>query len=1228
VAGRRTGRPAQFHVDGIREFRIFGWARGLAAGAESIMLVCDGTPVAAPVRRVARADVDAVFGPGSDLPGFEIDIPPVAWLARATQGSLAVQVVVDDVPVGAPVRLAPQDIHALAALAAASADPGRRRALGERALLHLRAAGGGLPTDAPSRALLAEVAGPCADPLSARVSLAPPFSARLESTDTLLLTGWTLGAHPGRERFDLLCGGAVVPAAARRTRRHDVAQAMGTSHRDAGFEVEIPGEAWTRADSQPCLPVQLLIDGFPVGAPVVVARDGLGARLRAAVALPDDTQRRRHALLALEHIARTGGMDRLAADDRALASRVAQDEGWADLADVAGAVPPWTPVAPQAAGAWTRALEHPRVAAGALGLLRRLHRLGRRRPAAQRDAVALECWLLRQTCLFHEPLYLQQLPAGAAPAQGALHHYVTRGAAEGLLPNALLDPRRYAMQLPGRRAPDVDPLLHYALSGRFQELSPSAWFDTRHYVASHKGVRRRGVNPLRHFIASGWRDGGSPYAGFALANAARQPVETRIARRGLPAAASLLGFLLEGLPPERLLPRGQLLPWWPVTTLDGVDHAAAGAWAEMGPRAAAARPAVDVLVPVYAGIQETLCCLLSVLGARNETAFELVVIDDAGPEPALSARLRELAARGLLTLHANAENLGFVRTVNRGLALHPERDVVILNSDTVVYDGWLDRLLAHGGGADGRVASVTPMSNNATLCSYPLASAENWAPLEIGHEELDRLAARVNAGVSTPAPTGVGFCMLMRRRALQAVGLLDEEHFGRGYGEENDWCQRAERAGFSNLLAADVYVRHRGAVSFRAEADERMQSVLDTLERLHPGYLARVTRFAAADGLAQARLRLDVARLVAADPRLRVLSVSHARGGGTERAEAARTRRWQAEGVDVVGLRPGKRPGTITFLPAPALLLPNLRDVPLTDAASLAALLASLNVVGVQIHHLVDFAPGFKPMLVDALARLAIAPDMTVHDYYVACPRINLVDRSGRWCGESGPAQCDRCICDGDLPEAVDSIAGWRAGNLAVLAAARTIEVPDADVAERLRRYFPRLAPTVVPHEDGIAMRRPGPVRRRFDRAAPARVLAIGALSEIKGWSVVRDLAAWAGAHEAALRLELLGYSADDDALAAAGVTVHGRYDDRALAEHIDALAPDLILVPSIWPETYCYVLSAAFASGRRTAAFDLGAQGRRLREHGGGLVLPLALASDPPRLAGTILAFLCANPK
>src|SRR5271166_1644818 len=96
-----------------------------------------------------------------------------------------------------------------------------------------------------------------------------------------------------------------------------------------------------------------------------------------------------------------------------------------------------------------------------------------------------------------------------------------------------------------------------------------------------------------------------------------------------------------------------------------------------------ASPAIDVIVPVYNQRELVESCLTSVLSAQNTTAFEIIVIDDASTDLELKAHMALLAETGRVTLLTNPENLGFTRSVNRGMKLHPERDVVLLNSDTL-----------------------------------------------------------------------------------------------------------------------------------------------------------------------------------------------------------------------------------------------------------------------------------------------------------------------------------------------------------------------------------------------------------------------------------------------------------------------------------------------------------------------------------------------------------------
>ena len=269
---------------------------------------------------------------------------------------------------------------------------------------------------------------------------------------------------------------------------------------------------------------------------------------------------------------------------------------------------------------------------------------------------------------------------------------------------------------------------------------------------------------------------------------------------------------------------------------------------------------IDVIVPVYKGLEETRRCIESVLAAPQGEAFELLAVDDASPEPAVSAYLRELAGSGRVTLLRNEVNGGFVRAANRGMEQHRDRDVVLLNSDTEVANDWLDRMRAAAYSADD-IATVTPWSNNATICSYPFEGWQGGVPGTQSLAELDRLVARCNQGRRQDIPTAVGFCMYIRRDSLQRLGLFDAERYGRGYGEENDFCMRARAAGLRHVLAADVFVFHEGSVSFSEDRFELMRRNARLLLEVHPEYSRVVHEYIRADPAAPLRARIDRARV-------------------------------------------------------------------------------------------------------------------------------------------------------------------------------------------------------------------------------------------------------------------------------------------------------------------------------------------------------------------------------
>jgi GT2 family glycosyltransferase len=243
----------------------------------------------------------------------------------------------------------------------------------------------------------------------------------------------------------------------------------------------------------------------------------------------------------------------------------------------------------------------------------------------------------------------------------------------------------------------------------------------------------------------------------------------------------------------------------------------------------------------------------------------VVLADDASPLNDIEPVAQHFIERGRLSLRyvRRERNLGFIGNVNRALRESAPDDVVLLNSDTVVTPGWLQGLLRCAE-SDPSIATITPWSNNAEICSFPDFCRSGPVPAEL---EIVAAAAADSAPSYPELPTGVGFCMYLRRAALDRIGDLDQATFGRGYGEENDLCLRAAAHGWKNVLCDDVYVAHRGGASFSPAGLSPGGENLARLNARYPGYNALIADYILRDPLRTLReafaQRLEQARLAA-----------------------------------------------------------------------------------------------------------------------------------------------------------------------------------------------------------------------------------------------------------------------------------------------------------------------------------------------------------------------------
>lgn len=586
---------------------------------------------------------------------------------------------------------------------------------------------------------------------------------------------------------------------------------------------------------------------------------------------------------------------------------------------------------------------------------------------------------------------------------------------------------------------------------------------------------------------------------------------------------------------------------------------------------------IAIVLPVHNAAAHVMRCL-DRIGTMTDLPWRLVIIEDGSTDPALRPWLRDwVAAQADAVLLCHDRPRGFAAAVNAGLAaLDPVGGpVVLLNSDVTLPRGWASRLIAplH---ADRSIASVTPLSNEGELMGAPHACT-GVALRNTESDAIDAALAPYARSAALPAlPTGSGFCMALSPHWLARQPRLDER-FGRGYGEEVDWCQRIRALGGRHVCQPGLFVGHVGAASFGTAQRHLLRTrSAPVLSRRWPRFDTDVARAQAEDplvgdrlraGLLWARVRLNGAPLP--------VYLAHSLGGGTARWLAQRLAAHPVAGVLRVG---GLRRWQLE-LHTPAGVTRGATD----QIATIEALMRHTGPRQMIYTCAVgDPAPDQIPHHLLRLCAPGHGLEVMFHDYFP----LNR-DYTFRSDAEASWQALWRPLLD-------------RADHLTVFSKAsrRILAGVHPDLAKKIRLH---------PHKPL------GPVPRLVPRLASGptlpvrgiRVLAVpGHLNDQKGGAVVRALArVFARTGEA--RLLVLGELAPDCPLPGT-VTVLGGYRLEDLPHLMVRHKIGAWLIPAVWPETFSYVTQESLATGLPCIGFDLGGQGEALRAASNGHVVAL----------------------
>lgn len=708
----------------------------------------------------------------------------------------------------------------------------------------------------------------------------------------------------------------------------------------------------------------------------------------------------------------------------------------------------------------------------------------------------------------------------------------------------------------------IDPAVHYLNHGALEHRAPSTSFDTEYYLSQLTPPERANCsNPLLHFLKFGQTLGLKPALDSGLNLSFVNEKNTIVSNSNLPGLVN----------------------------------------------------SIAVIIPVYNAVDALSDCLASLIN-YTVVPCRFIVIDDASTDPAVQILLDNYCEQPMFECYLNSTNLGFTKTVNKGIALAGNDDVVFLNSDTIVTPGWLGRL-RYAAYLQPDIGTVTPFSNNAGAFSAPVAGF-NEIPSSFDITTYGRAVTQSSERIYPEVPTGNGFCLYIRRACLDDVGVLDEEAFPRGYGEENDFCMRAGLKGWRHVIDDATYIYHVRSASFGDSKTELMEAGRKLIDTCYPSYSSQVRDAFSATSLFKAKDNVaklaDYSKEQVTQIKPRALYVLSTLTGGTPQTTQDLMSALQddlecfvlhcdSEVLTLKHFNDDIYEDVARYVLSAPIVATDHRSAEYDQVVNLW--LANWAIELVHIRHIAWHSIG----LIDVVKSLGLPCVFSFHDFYTVCPTVKLLDNQQQFCGgqcSKGTGDCKVELWPQDsftqLKHA--QIQPWQKLFETRLAKCDAFVTTTEQAKELLCQRYPALSLkpfNVIAHGrdfDEFKQLAVKPVT-----SETIRLLVPGNISEAKGGKILQELASLVDA--SLLEIHILG-NVSPELNFPPSVICHGPYKRQEFVDKVADIKPHLGAVLSIWPETWCHTLTELWSCGLPVIGFDIGAVGERIQQTEAGWVL------------------------
>lgn len=619
---------------------------------------------------------------------------------------------------------------------------------------------------------------------------------------------------------------------------------------------------------------------------------------------------------------------------------------------------------------------------------------------------------------------------------------------------------------------------------------------------------------------------------------------------------------------------------------------------------------ISIIVPIYNAYEDTKRCIESVL-INSTKKYELVLINDCSTDERIDKLLSGYENYPTIRIINNSENKGFVGTVNVGLK-NTHGDVILLNSDTIVTPKWLEKL-SIAAYSNEFIGTVTPFSNNAGAFSVPNIGVENFIPNDLELNSMSNIVEKVSNHEYMSVPTGNGFCLYIKREVIDSVGYFDEETFGRGYGEENDFCMRAIEKGWINIIDDSTYIFHNKGSSFSDERENLIKEHRKLLDEKHPSYTSEVRKFVNSDKLKimQDNIRFGINNFkVGKYDKKRILYVIHSNSGGTPKTNEDLMKQVEKDFDCYLLFAHTNVMILYHFLNGEQIKLKEWSFDSRWWAEKFYnkeyrkiyfEVLNNLNIDIVHIRHLIHHT--FDLPIIAKLLNIPVV--LSFHDFYMVCPSFTLLDENFNYC--AGICNNNHVNCQvpstgiTQQPIMKDFVKLWRK-NVSEL-----FEFIDCFIttAPFVKNVFMNIYPSSF--ENNFHIIEHGRDFQKITQTLfevpsndkPMKILFIGNVLRHKGSKIIKDLYELDQSNQ--IEFHFLGST--DESLNGIGIH-HGKYRREDLVKHVAKIQPSFIGIFSIWPETFCHTLTESWSCKIPVLATKIGVIEDRVKINNGGLFI------------------------